>query len=160
MRTERADIRRAPVPSSTFGQLTDGTAIGDMISYGGLAAAFDGTISQAAAACCGKASSSSGYNNAVGKSWGTGHTLQAVAVYGPNDASVLGNGTGTTFNVEGSDDGTTWTVLKSAETIGSGSNRVTVTAGLPNTSYRYHRANFSGNGFNSISIAEVQFYGR
>jgi hypothetical protein len=63
-----------------------GTAIGNMTGGGNLAAAFDGTISQAAAACASLASASNAY---VGQTLATAAAIAKVRVRGSNDAGYV-----------------------------------------------------------------------
>ncbi len=159
MRTQRADIRRVPTTAAPA-LLTGGTVLGDLTNNGGLAAAFDGVTSQTQAASAAKTTSASGYNNAVGASYPQAYYLDFVTINGPSDANVLGAGGGTTFNVEASLDGTTWTALASAVTIITGSGVVAPAVVLATVPYRYFRVNLAGNGSNTLAVAEVRFYGR
>jgi hypothetical protein len=73
----------AVVPGGT------GTNIGDMTGGGGLAAAFDGTVSKAAVAC---ALRSTVTNAFIGKTFSPAKTFQSVAVYGSNNLGYFGAG--------------------------------------------------------------------
>jgi hypothetical protein len=70
----------APIASS------GGTAIGNMTSGGNLAAAFDVTVSQAAAACAERTSATSGY---VGKTLATAARIVKARLRGSNDAGYV-----------------------------------------------------------------------
>lgn len=141
-----------------------GTAIGSLTSSGGLAAAFDGTTSQAASVCATTAPSVSGYNNTVGKDWGVGVTKTIVqfSIWGPNNSGII-NTVDTTIKLQGSNDNSVWTDLYTSATLtGSGSANYTTTVTRSSitttTAYRYHRINVNGNGTNQASVAEVIFY--
>ncbi|WP_428559512.1 MAG: hypothetical protein ACP59X_14345 [Solidesulfovibrio sp. DCME] len=159
MRTQRADIRRAPSTAAPA-LLAGGTVLGDLTNNGGLAAAFDGTTAQTQSASAAKTISSSGYNNTVGAVYLQAYYLDFCVVNGPMDTNILGAGGGTTFNVEASLDGTTWVALASAVTIITGAGSATPAVILATVPYRYFRVNMEGNGSNTIAVAEVRFYGR
>ena len=142
-----------------------GTAIGNMTSGGGLATSFDSTTSQAQAASSGgTAFSISGYNNTVGKDWGSGNTktILQYKVWGPSDANILGGGGGTTCKLQGSTDNFSSSIvdLTSGDSFPTGSGQsINITSGITTTTaYRYHRVNCNGNGSNTIAYAEVQFF--
>jgi hypothetical protein len=63
-----------------------GTAIGNMTGGGNLAAAFESTVSQAAAACASKSSSTNAY---VGQTLATAAAIAKVRVRGSNDAGYV-----------------------------------------------------------------------
>lgn len=147
------------IPTSTQTKLTGGTNIGDLTAGGGLAAAFDGTTSQAGTSSARKSVSASGYNNTVGKDWGSGQTrnIARVRVYGPNnEAFLLGNAS--SFKLQGSNDNTNWDDLYTQATTTATAEVFNITSGITSGNYRYHRINLNGNGANSCSIAEVEFY--
>lgn len=129
-----------------------------MTAGGGLAAAFDGNFSQVQTACAKTAPSVSGYNNTVGKNWGVATRLDTVIVCSPTDASLLGT-LATTFNVDGSDDGTNWTTIASAVASPSTFGITVISDMTSTTKYKYHRIAISGNGTNTAAVAEVIFYG-
>jgi hypothetical protein len=155
-------------PTSSAGSLISagaGTAIGDMTGAGGLAASFDGTTSAsfASSGTSYKSASTSGYNNTIGKNWGTGvtHTVARFVVYASSDYGVLGAGGGGTVKLQGSNNGTTWVDLYTTPSavLASGGTSLDVSTGIDvSTAYQYHRININGNGSNSTATAEVQFY--
>ena len=156
-------------PVSTQISQGAGTPIGNMTSGGGLAAAFDGNTSQAqsvgARSSNGGASSFSGYNNTIGKDWGvdTFKIIDRFKFWGPNDNNVLGAQGTIDFKLQGSNDNSNWTDLYTATGVSSpsGSTVVDVTSGIATSSgFRFHRANFNGNGSNGLGIAELQFWER
>lgn len=75
-------------PSATIDRTT-GTNIGDMANSGGLAAAFDGTTSQAAAACATLNSVNSASSAYVGKTTAVPTAIESATVHGSNDAGYL-----------------------------------------------------------------------
>lgn len=130
-----------------------------------LTAAFDGVTSQTGAVSAQTTSgaSTSGYNNAIGKDWGSGNSYKVtrLVLYGPNDTNVLGSGGGTTFKLQGSADGAAWSDLTTAVTFPTGSSQVVtvVEADITTTTaYRYHRVNYNGNAVNALFNAETRFY--
>jgi len=139
------------------------TKVGNMTGGGGLAAAFDGTTSQAQAASANVASTSD-YTNTVGVDWGSGVTnaIGRVKIYGPSDANVLGAAGGTTFKLQGSTDNFASSIvdLTAAISIPTGTAQsVDVTSGIDvSAPYRYHRVAFAGNGINTVAAAEVQLF--
>lgn len=141
------------------------TKIGNLTNGGGLAAAFDGTTNQAAAASASRTTSTAAFTNYVGVDWGVGvsHKVTRVKVYGPNNANILAAGGGTTFKLQGSTDNFASSVvdLTGAITFPTGNSQVVevlraaITTG---TAYRYHRLAITGNGSNTVAVAEVEFY--
>lgn len=161
--TTNGDTGTAGKISVSTTQVTGGTNIGNMTDAGGLAAAFDGTTSQAQAASAQIGVSNSGYNNTVGKDWGAGvsKVLRKVVIYAPNDAAILGAAGTTTVKVQGSNDNSSWTDLYTSGSIGGSGTSTTIdnNSGLiVTTAYRYHRINGNGNGSNAFAVAEVQFF--
>lgn len=152
-------MMRSSAATTTIISQATGTQIGDMTSYGGLAAAFDGVTSTAQTSGCGKSISSSGYNNTVGKQWSSAKTISRFTFYAPNDNNILGAAGGTTVKLQGSNDGSAWTDLYTSGTVGTTGTTVDVTTGITTTTaYTYHRLNINGNGTNTVSIAELVFY--
>lgn len=142
-----------------------GTAIGDLVNGGGLAAAFDGDTTQSQAASANKTTSTSGFANSVGKDWGSGVTkcISRFTLYGPDDTSILGAAGGTNCKLQGSTDNfSSSTVDLTASTaFASGSGQSIDISGASitqTTNYQYHRVICNGNGVNTIAYAEVVFY--
>jgi hypothetical protein len=140
-----------------------GTVLGNATAEGGNAAAFNGTTGCTAGSnCAAVATSNSGYNNYVGKDWGSGNTktITRFIVYGPTDASMLG-GTSTTCKLQGSIDNFSSSVVDLATTVSISGNASTTdtTSGITTTTaYRYHRVNCNGNGSAGLRFSEVRFY--
>lgn len=138
-----------------------GSTIGNMLGFGGLAAAFDGSRNQVSTSCCSKAPSSAGYNNTVGKDWGLGNsfTVTQITLYAANDVPLMGI-SGTNIMLQGSPDGLTWTTLYTSGTVLTAASQVVIIgAGIDmSTAYRYHQIVVNGNGVNGVYLAEVEFY--
>lgn len=136
-----------------------GTPIGNMISGGGLAAAFDGVTSQTSVTGARAVATA---NGTVGKDWGAGqlYILKQVIFFGPNDDPFRGDAAAVAYTIEGSTDNFASSIvaLQSGTTpsaINPGS--VTVT-GLVQTPFQYHRLNLVGNSANALNVAEIQFF--
>ncbi len=141
-----------------------GTAIGNMTAQGGLAAAFDGVTSQVNTLTCNTVgNSATGYNNTVGKDWGSGVTkkITQFSFWGPSDTGIV-NTLDTTVKLQGSQNNSAWVDLYTSGTLtGSGSSAYTTTinSGIDiSTAYRYHRLNINGDNTHSGRIAELQFF--
>ncbi len=126
-------------------------------------AAFDGVTAQAVA-------SSAQFTGTVtadaylGKDWGSGnsYTVTKVKVIAPSDQAIYntGNSTIVTIFVEESNDNSTWTSI-GASVFASNvlhQGQVLSINTSSATAKRYHRVRLTGNGSNSRSIAEVQFF--
>ena len=140
--------------------ITGGTNIGNMTSNGGLAAAFNGTTSQAVAASAYLTGSSPG---TVGKNWGgTSNIVTACTVYGPNNVDFdTGSANTNTVLLQGSNNGSSWTTLYTwtfASSPPVNGRVLSVSSGLPATGYTYHQISHSDTGNNNHAIAQVQFY--
>lgn len=144
--------------------ITTGTTPTAWSGGGGTSAAFDGTTSQASTACAlvGGGTSNSGMANFLGKDWGSGVTkkITQLIINAPSDNSFLGGGNTTSWQLDGSNDGSSWTTLDSGTTSSSFGQTITRTSATINTStaYRYHRVGLSGNGSNAVGFAELRFY--
>lgn len=154
----------APAPVQTIVPGATGTPIGNAIVGGGLAAAFDGNTNKTQAQGSELGTSNSGYNNTIGKDWGSGNTktISRFLIYGPSDATVV-NSVATNCKLEGSTDNFASSIVLLATTAtipGSGYSSLTDTnSGITTTTaYRYHRINCNGNGTNGFSVAQVVFY--
>lgn len=154
----------APTATNTQISTSGKTPIGTMTENGGLAAAFDGTTSQANTASAAFAAvPAAGYTaNNVGIDWGSGVTKTVVEfrLWAPNNTAVNGGGGGATIKLQGSPDNSAWTDLYTSGTVlSSASSTLTVNSGITTTTaYRYHRIAINGNGTNGVLMAEVQFY--
>ena len=140
-----------------------GTAIGDMTLGGGLAAAFDETESQAAAASARVTGAAVGY---VGKFWlGLAKTIRGVRVVGSSDEGIYG-GAGSpliTINVRGAntDAGPSGgTVVASFSfTDTNGVDQSLFTGFDETTPYLFHWVEIThGEVVAALNLAEVVFY--
>lgn len=141
-----------------------GTAIGDMVNNGGLAAAFDGTTSQATASCAVK--TVGGGTVYIGKDWGSGNSkiIGKFVIWGSSDNGFAANSTGTsvTLALQGSQDNSAWTTLFTSSAF-TDSNGISKTYTDPtdaidiSTAYRYHRIAITLATYNP-KCAELQFW--
>ena len=144
-----------------------GTAIGNATapSHGGLAAAFDGTTSQATAACAYTDQTDPGY---VGKDWGNGNdrTIGRYRFWGSSDQGMVASADPTvTHTLQGSTDNFSASVvdLHSDSVTDAAGLAVDVSSGITTTTaYRYHRVKITATagGTSRIYFAEVEFYQR
>lgn len=137
------------------------TKIGNLTSGGGLAAAFDGTTSQAYASSANISTSNSGYNNTIGVDWGVGVTKTVVGfkLWSTSDFGLNGGAGAAAVKLQGSNDNSAWTDLFTSpgSVLATGGSTYEVTSGITAGAYRYHRINGNGNGSNGMGLAEVQF---
>jgi hypothetical protein len=137
-----------------------------MTFAGGLAAAFDGTTSQAMSAA---ATSNTGANTAsafVGKDWGSGNTktITGVKVYASSDQGYIdGTGSSVTIDVLGSNttpsnsgDGTVLATVVSAMTD-STAQQAKLT-GFTETAFRFVWVRITPNTNCVMSFAEIEFF--
>lgn len=158
-------IGQAPLPSLT------GTNIGTIVQGGGTWAAFDGNTVKPFRFSSYLGVSGSSFANWVGKNWaanpggpgpvitGMSTVVQQYLALGftmtaPRDRAFLGSSLPTNYAFQGSSNGTAWTTLANGTTAGTAGESITVTAvsGVP---YQYHRLALSGDGVNSVSIAQL-----
>ncbi len=147
----------------------DGTRIGDMTSGGGLAAAFDGTTSQAEGSSARNSGSQTiGY---VGKDWGSGvtKTVTGFIAYGSNDLGFTGNSPpgacgAITVTLQGSTDNFSSSIVDlgnvNAGTNAAGLVATKLTGIDTSTAYRYHRLKIvkASSDTKEVACAECQFY--
>lgn len=143
-----------------------GSVIGDMTANGGLAAAFDGELTEVwTADMAGDTSGDSDAN--VGKDWGSGVTKIItrfrVSFQGSGGSGPYGTTSASaTLTLQGSSDGSSWTTLytHSSSIAGDNGSIIDVATGITvTTAYRYHRVRLVGSsgGLNTY-LAEVEFY--
>jgi len=135
-----------------------GTSIGTMTQGAGLAAAFDSSVNKPYAFCCQLFTSTSGYNNSVGRYWGadnaiTAHRFVATA---PNDTGFFASGA-TGWKFQGSNLPVGFTDIVTGTTDGS-IGEIIDEEFTGTTSYLYHQLVFDGNGIHSIGIAQLKIY--
>ncbi len=150
--------------SATELDYTGSTNIGNATNGGGLAAAFDGTTAQAAAACAAKTASTSAY---VGKTLASSAVIRSVNIYGSNDAGYVStiNPTvvATLYGKTGSapSSGTDGTAIGNISFTDTADEHVarTITCTDPTTYYLHVWVNFTHNGAaNQINVAELEFF--
>jgi hypothetical protein len=137
------DAGTAGILKATFSPLSGGTAIGDMTSAGGLAAAFDASTSQSNAASAVKTSATDAY---VGKNFsGSPKRIKAVTVYGANNQGfVASSNPNVTLTLRGKNggapaslsDGTSLGSVTFADTADESGGR-TITSSDPTTAWDY-----------------------
>lgn len=136
----------AQIPQGT------GTNIGTATENGGLAAAFDGTTSQAQAACAYK----TGGGGTVGKDYTTGRNVTRWRAWGSSDFGFNNQATNGAVTVycEYSDDNSSWTTADSVSVnaVPGTIDRTFSSVG----SHRYWRVRVGGAA--DTRIAEVQFW--
>lgn len=152
---------------------TTGTVIGNLTECAGLNSVFDGNINKQYWRSAFTSVSQSSYQNFVGKYWNAGMTsatnpssviqapltydVSAFSVYAPLDKSLFDGGV-TGLQLQGSNDGISWTVLYSTTTAGTAGESITsVSSNLTAGSYQRHRVAIQGDGTNAVSVAQVKF---
>jgi hypothetical protein len=143
---------------------TLGTNIGNFTADGGLAAAFDGTTSQANTAGAGKSSATSGY---IGKTLAVSKPIYKAIVYGSNNHGYVPSANPTvTINLYGkvgtapasSTDGTLLGTLSFADTADESSNPRTITSDDWDTVWDHVWIEVTTESATAKQVAEVQFY--
>ena len=141
--------------------ISGGTNIGNMTGGGGLAAAFDGTTSQAIASCASLASvTTTAY---VGKHLATSSVVRGVTVFGSSDQGYVSGANPTTvLNLyasqtapSNSTNGTLLGTLSFTDTGNESTGRV-ITSNDPNTVWNYVWINPTTASSSTIDIAEIQ----
>lgn len=142
---------------------TAGTAIGNMTSAGGLAAAYDDNLDQSAAASATTAAAGIG---TIGKDWGAGvtKTVSMVEVYGANnhDLCIGANPATTVINVYATTDGTATggTLVGTSGQFADGTTAVkhAVTLTAPMASRSIYVEITDGVESSGKAAAEIRFY--
>jgi hypothetical protein len=144
---------------------TGSTNIGNAVSNGGLAAAFDGTTSQAAVDCAALVATTSIY---VGKSLATAQAIHSAKIYGSNNAgyysSTNTNMTADLYGKQGTApaDGTDGTVIGTLAFSDTANESVarTITATDANTLWDHVWVNLSYAGAaDTMYFAELELFG-
>lgn len=163
------------LPTRTYSKITNGSAIVTGTTptpWTQVSSAFDGVTSKGAAACAIVNPSNSGYTGApsirnyLGQDWGVGvqNLVSKIMIYPPSIGGFSSGGAALEVQVDGSNNGTTWTALYyvwDALPAGASPGVVTLTStsGLgAEISFRYYRVGFQGDGANAIRIAQIEFY--
>ncbi len=135
-----------------------GAAIGTMTQAAGLAAAFDSNSNKPMFLSACQYISTAGANY-VGRSWqniasnNAGLTAKAFVAYAPNDAKFFGGGAAA-YTFDGSNNTIAWTTISSGTTAGTVGETISVSV-TPTTAYLYHRFSLTGDGINSVAIAQL-----
>lgn len=142
-----------------------GTTIGNMTYNGGLAAAFDGTTSQAYTACARGPDSVN--NTRCGKNWGAGITkiITKAIVYGPHNLGFNPLDNSYTLTLQGSTDNFSSSIIDlGAITFTDTGNESLGRTLLPFvhitnfTAYQYHAIKFTDASGNEQYCAEIRFF--
>lgn len=143
----------------------DGTPIGSMTGFGGLAAAFDSNESQINT----NGARAAAPTGTIGKDWGSGvtHTVTGLVIIAPNNDKTGGSG-GTSsvdINLRGSTDNFSGSNVDLG-TQNTGANATGATYSFlsgwtATTAYRYHRITITeigGDSGGSVWCCELKFY--
>lgn len=144
----------------------EGTPIGNLTGFRGLAASFDGTLKKIATSCSAppggvRAPASRGYNNFIGKDWGAGASrkITGFKLLPPTDQGMM-QSAAMDLKLQGSNDNLTWTDLYAGTGLAPGGpEHLTVAIGIDSSAaYRFHRVNIQGNGVNALAVCQLQFF--
>lgn len=134
---------------------TIGVPVGDMTGYAGLAGAFSMGTNKPYIMGAGKSLSTVGYNNSVGKNWGTGNTqtMSEFSLYAPNNAPFLA--AGSAYKIQGSPAGAGIVFIDIYSSTIAGTIGEIITVPITNAiPYQYHRVVFNGDGLNKVCVAQ------
>lgn len=143
----------------------DGTPIGNLTSYGGLTASFDNKLTKVATSCSAppggvEVAAPLGYNNFIGKDWGSGikKTIVAFRLFPPANQAMMQTAA-IDLKLQGSNDNVAWTDLYIGKRMAPGAvPNLTVRSGIDaSAGYRFHRVSIRGNGINSLVVCQLQF---
>lgn len=173
------NYQNADNPDSTIGgnalpSLTAGSNIGTLSQWGGLPAAFNGSLYKTSRVCAVKVVSDSSFGNWVGINWGGDpsgvgvpthlasygitHIVSSFTAYAPSNVSFSSAGA-VDYVVQGSTQNSSvysdWTTISSGTTAGTRGETI---SGTPSGgAYQFHRIAFQGDGSTPIYVAQVQF---
>lgn len=136
-----------------------------------IVAAFDQNSNKPYSQSANRSVSDSSYGNTVGINWSAipGQSVlpsqlqalpvQAFAISGftmtaPNNMAFLRSGA-TSYALQGSNDGLSWTNISSGTTLGKIGEVVTVSSIARQTSYAFHRMALLGDGTSPVGIAQL-----
>lgn len=159
--------------NTTLVPSTYGTCIGTLTNFAGLNSAFDGNTQKQSWRSAAIGTSVSSYQNTIGKYWNAGMTaatnpssviqspltysLTSFSVFAPLDQPLLQSGV-TGLQLQGSNDGVSWTVLYSTTTLGTNGEQVnSISSNLTTGNYQRHEVVIQGDGSHQIAVAQVQF---
>lgn len=138
-----------------------GTNFGTMTQAAGLAAAFDSNTNKPMFLSAVQYRSVNG-DNTVGKNWtdltpnDQGITASRIQVWAPNDAKIFGGGVAS-WSFQGSNLPVGFTTITSGVTVGTVGETIDVSF-PPATGYLFHQFVISGDGVNSVSVAQLKIY--
>jgi len=141
--------------------ITPATALGNMTSNGGIAAAFDGDRHKSSYTGSARLDPSAGAF--IGQDWGSGvtKTVRRFRMWAAADYAFPGNTGSKYYKLQGSTDNFSSSVVDLyTDASISTSNGATydVTSGITtSTAYRYHRILFEGDA-NGGAVAQLEFY--
>lgn len=136
-----------------------GVSLGTLTQAAGLNAAFDSNTNKPMFLSACQYVSVNG-DNTVGRSWlnlapnNQGITASSFQAWAPNNAKFFGGGAAN-YAFQGSNDKIIWKNLSSGVTSGVVGEILNVTF-TPTTNYLYHRLDITGDGINSVSVAQLQ----
>lgn len=153
-----------PLASPSLISQGAGTPIGDLVDGGGVAAAFDGNLSQHRNDGAKYPENTTTGVHWIGKDWGLGseRKIAQVRVYGPNNTGIHETDTSVRLRVEESSTG-----LWAGEEVTIGDTGFIDTSGadfvldIPcagASTVRYHRFTVVASVSSATSVAELQFY--
>lgn len=160
------------IPSDLLGtsQSSAPTFTGNLTFFAGVNSAFDGNTNKQSWRSAAIMTSISSYQNTVGVNWNGGLTspssvtqqqttygVGAFAVYAPSDQPIFGGGA-TGIELQGSNDGATWTVLYNGTTAGTaGETFTSVSSNFQSmANFPYHQIAVQGDGVNAVYVSQIQ----
>jgi len=160
-RPERADTYDpVSVLAISNNQLNNDLVIGSMTQGGGLKAAFDSNVNKPFFLCAATFVSVTGIlGNWIGRNWNgitqnnAGINASGFTATAPNDAKFFGGGS-CAYAFQGSNDRVFWISIYSGFTAGTVGEVISI-QNIASTNYLNHRIAFTGDGINSIAIAQL-----
>lgn len=138
-----------------------GISVGNLSQAAGLNAAFDSNTNKPMfLSACRYLSVNGALANSVGRNWNglspnnQGIIAGSFSAWAPNNAKFFGGGV-QAYAFQGSNDNSTWTSITTGNTVGTVGETLTVTLSSA-VYYLYHRLAFTGDGINSVSVAQLQ----
>lgn len=143
---------------------TIGTNFGTMTGAAGIKAAFDSNTNKPFFLSAVTYVSLAGLSNTIGKNWNglnpnnpsQGPTASRFVVNAPYDAKLAAAGA-VAWAFQGSNAPAGFTTLANGVTAGTVGEIIDVTI-TPTTGYLYHQFVLTGDGFSSVSVAQLQIY--
>lgn len=139
-----------------------GISVGNLSQAAGLNSAFDSNANKPMfLSACRYLSVNGALANSVGRNWNglspnnQGIIAGSFSAWAPNNAKFFGGGV-QAYAFQGSNDNSTWTSIITGTTVGTVGETLTVTLASAAVYYLYHRLAFTGDGINSVSVAQLQ----